>query len=56
MMDKYKHNELTFQLMVDASPNALILVNNLGKIAYINSFTEKLFNYTKNELICETLS
>lgn len=54
-MEQFKHNELTFQLMVEASPSALILVNNLGKIAYINSFTEKLFQYTKNELVGKAL-
>ncbi len=54
-MEHFKHNELTFQLMVEASPSALILVNNLGKIAYINSFTEKLFQYTKNELVGKAL-
>lgn len=37
--------------MVEASPNALILINNLGNIAYLNSFAEKLFQYNKNELI-----
>ncbi|MBQ4820298.1 PAS domain-containing sensor histidine kinase [Aquimarina sp. MMG016] len=46
-----KHNELTFQLMVDASPNALILVNEQGKIVYTNSFVEKLFQYERSEII-----
>ncbi|CAM1370336.1 PAS domain S-box protein [Tenacibaculum sediminilitoris] len=46
-----KHNELSFQLMVEATPTALIVVNNYGKIAYLNNFSEKLFLYKKNELI-----
>jgi len=46
-----KHNELTFQLIVESSPNAIVLVNKEGKIAYINNQTEKLFGYTKTELI-----
>lgn len=54
-MEQFKHNELTFNLMVEASPNALILVNNLGNIAYLNSFAEKLFQYNKNELIGRNL-
>jgi len=41
----------TFQLMVEASPNALILINKTGEIIYINQFTEKLFQYSKAELI-----
>jgi len=46
-----KHDELTFQLMVEASPNALVLVNQNRKIAYINSFAERLFIYSKSEII-----
>lgn len=46
-----KHKELSFQLMVEASPIALILANKLGKIVYLNSFTENLFLYKKEELI-----
>lgn len=48
---KFKHTELTFQLMVDAAPNALILVNKESKIAYANLHAEKLFKYSKSELI-----
>ncbi len=51
-----KQNELTFQLMVEASPNALILVNNLGKIAYLNKFADKLFKFDKQELIGQDLA
>ncbi len=47
----YRHNELTFQVMVDASPNALILVNEAGKIAYANAYAEKLFQYNRAEII-----
>ncbi len=47
----FKHNELTFQVMVDAAPNALILVNQEGKIAYVNSYVEKLFQYDRSEVI-----
>jgi PAS domain S-box-containing protein len=46
-----KHSELTFQLIVESSPNAIVLVNKEGKIAYINSQTEKLFGYIRTELI-----
>ena len=52
-MEKYpaKFTELTFQLIVESSPNAIVLVNKEGKMAYINSQTEKLFGYSRNELI-----
>ncbi len=47
----FTHTELTFQVMVDASPNALVLVNQEGKIVYINAFSEKLFQYDRAEVI-----
>src|SRR5690349_17464491 len=50
-MPKFKHTELTFQLIVESSPNSIVLVNKEGKIAYVNSQTEKLFGYSKTELI-----
>lgn len=46
-----KLTELTFQLIVESSPNAIVLVNKEGKIVYINNQTEKLFGYSKSELI-----
>src|SRR4051812_25639253 len=46
-----KLTELTFQLNVESSPNAIVLVNKEGKMAYVNSQTEKLFGYTRSELI-----
>ncbi len=52
---QFKHNELTFQLIVESSPNAIVLVNKEGKIAYVNSQTEKLFGYSKSELIGQTV-
>lgn len=55
-MKNLQHNELTFQLMVEASPNALLLINNQSKIAYLNKFAEELFQYQKQELIGQDLS
>jgi PAS domain S-box-containing protein len=46
-----RHNELTFQLIVESSPNSIVLVNKEGKISYVNSQTEKLFGYPRSELI-----
>jgi PAS domain S-box-containing protein len=50
-VEKFVHSELTFQLIVESTPNAIVLVNKEGKIAYVNNQTEKLFGYTKSELI-----
>jgi PAS domain S-box-containing protein len=46
-----KLTEVTFQLIVESSPNAIVLVNKEGKIAYINNQSEKLFGYSRSELI-----
>lgn len=46
-----KHSELTFQLMVESVPNAIVLLNRDGKIVYINKEAEKLFGYDRTELI-----
>jgi PAS domain S-box-containing protein len=51
IQEQIKHSELTFQLIVESSPNAIVLVNKEGKIAYINMQTEKLFGYARAELI-----
>jgi len=50
-----KPNELTFQLIVESAPNAIILVNKDGKIAFINKQTEKLFLYDRSELIGQSI-
>jgi len=52
-MHKAKHSELTFQAIVEATPNAIILVNKEGKIAYVNHQTEKLFGYSRTELVSQ---
>ena len=46
-----KHSELTFQVMVESTPNAIVLVNEQGKIAYVNNQTEKLFGYDRFDLV-----
>ena len=44
------NKDLVFQSMVEASPNALILVDSQHKIAYTNNYAEELFQYAKEEL------
>lgn len=46
-----KLSEITFQAIVEATPNAIVLINKEGKIAYANYQTEKLFGYGRSELI-----
>jgi protein-histidine pros-kinase len=43
--------EGSFRGVVEAAPDAMILVDVSGKIALVNAQTEKLFGYTREELI-----
>jgi PAS domain S-box-containing protein len=43
--------ELKFQLAVEAAPNAMLMVNQQGRITLVNAQMEKLFGYSREELI-----
>jgi PAS domain S-box-containing protein len=43
--------EFSFQLIVESGRDAIVLVNREGKIVYANGKAEKLFGYTKAELV-----
>lgn len=44
------NSEVAFQQIFELAPAAFILVNNEGKIEFINRQSEKLFSYKKTEL------
>lgn len=44
-----------FRLAVEAAPNAMVMVNHEGKIILVNSQTEKLFGYGREELIGQSI-
>jgi PAS domain S-box-containing protein len=46
-----KKAEDRFRLVVEAAPNAMIMVGTEGCIALVNSQTEKLFGYRREELV-----
>jgi PAS domain S-box-containing protein len=42
-----------FRLVVEAAPNAMVLVNREGKITLVNVQAEKLFGYSREEMISQ---
>ncbi|RUR07508.1 PAS domain S-box protein [Legionella sp. km772] len=40
-----------FRKILEATPDAIVIINLEGQITFINTQTEKLFGYNKNELI-----
>lgn len=54
--DIYKYSsaknlsEDIFRKIVEASPNAIVLINKEGRIVLVNAQTEKLFGYSREEL------
>jgi PAS domain S-box-containing protein len=50
-----KRAEDKFRLAVEASPNAIVMVDGQGKILLVNGLTEKLFGYARAELIGQSV-
>ncbi len=53
-----KHAEERFRLVVESSPNAIVMVNRAGEIVLVNLQTERMFGYARSELfgqLIETL-
>jgi PAS domain S-box-containing protein len=46
-----KQAEEKFHLAVQAAPNGMVVANAEGEIVLVNSYTEKLFGYSRDELI-----
>jgi len=46
-----KRSEERFRLVVEAAPNAMVMVDASGKITLVNSQAEQLFGYSRQELL-----
>jgi len=46
-----KKAERRFHLAVEAAPNGMVMVNQEGKILLVNAQMERLFGYSRNELL-----
>ena len=47
--------ERLFRLIVDSSPNGVVMVDRRGVIVLVNRETERLFGYTRDELIGQSI-
>lgn len=47
---EHKLAEEKSQKILEATPDAMIIIDEEGKITFVNTQTEKVFGYTKNEL------
>src|SRR5580658_5294162 len=51
--ERTAHNRVAqrFQLFVDAAPNAMVMLNTAGLIEIVNSQTERMFGFSRDELL-----
>src|SRR5688572_2626534 len=47
--------EDVFKGLLEAAPDAMVIVNQAGKIVLVNSQTEKLFEYKRNEILDQSV-
>jgi PAS domain S-box-containing protein len=51
----FKQAQERFRLVVEASPAAMVMMDSKGKIVLVNSRTEKLFGYGRQELMGQSV-
>lgn len=53
--DHARAQELRFQGVIEAAPDALVVADRSGHIVLVNAQTEKMFGYTRQELVGQAL-
>src|SRR5271165_1819959 len=48
---RYSAGERRFRQVVEAAPNAMVMIDPAGKIAMVNTQTERVFGYSRAELV-----
>jgi PAS domain S-box-containing protein len=50
-IDVAPKSEELFRQVVEAAPNAMVMINASGKIEMVNAQTERVFGYPREELL-----
>jgi PAS domain S-box-containing protein len=50
-----KRQEERFRLVVEAAPNAMVMINGAGRIEMVNAQAEQMFGYKRQEMLGQTV-